>query len=62
MEDCALQADISSVLGIYSPVNYGYTAIYLSWSRFKPGVSSLGLQLGRLGPFSLTQILLQKST
>jgi len=62
MEDCALQYDISSFLDIYSPVNYGYAAIYLSWSRFKPGVSSLGLQLGRLGSFSLTQILLQKST
>lgn len=62
MEDCALQNDISSIVDIYSPVNYGYAAIYLSWSRFKPGVSLLVLQLGRLGPSSLTQILLQKST
>lgn len=57
MEDCVLQCDISNILGIYSPVSYGLTAIYLSWSRLESG-----LQLGRFGPFSLTQLLLQKST
>lgn len=38
--------DISGVLDIYSPVNYGYAAIYLSWNKFKPGVNSARLAAG----------------
>lgn len=43
--------DISGVLDIYSPVNYGYAAIYLSWNKFKPGVNSARLAAGQTWPF-----------